>query len=350
MRPGKTIEARALALAVIAVSGLMMLDYFVDSNLLFYLLYPGMIVEFLITGGYGGTRLMDTFSLVAVFVVNSLYYAPVFGALVWVCRRLGQPNAEQMPRNALWRQSVALGIALLLVVLAGLAYVDYRQRRMNALYRTAMEGGTAEACTAITELASFRGAQASEVLFRLLAPQPLFFDKRQDIAVQFLAKRKDDDVAARLAELLQPYTSLSLRSDVSRALLDMECNRSCTQFILHYLERLSLGELNWEDATESHPDFRFSLKTEQAGVVKRLDEVLSKDQPLTVKVLTDDYGIGTDYPSPLALQLIGTLQLRTACHELVRPNVRFHDAALRDQVQTLTQQLKCPRVATTLKK
>jgi len=345
MRPGRPTESTALCLAAFTVAGLTLLDHFIEARVIFYLLYPGEIIRFLVTGGHGGTKLGDAFAPIAGFVVNILYYIAFYEMLLWVYCRFSGSDSRQRSKTLVGRPSVRLVLAFLLALLGGLAYIDYRQHRMNELYRTAIDGGTTEACAAVVELASFRGTQASEGLFRLLAPQQLFSDKRQDIAVQLLAKRNDDEIAARLAELLQPYTSLSLRTDISKALLDMECNRSCTQFILQYLERLSLGELNLEDATESRPDFRFSLQQEEDEILKMLDEVLSKDQALTVKVLTDDYGIGTDYPSRLGLQLIGTLKLRNACHELLRPKVKIYDPALRGKVQSLIRDLNCPPIA-----
>jgi len=342
---GKTMEARALSLAALTVGGLTLLDYFIEAKPLFYSLYPGEIISFLIVWGHGGVQLADTFAPVASFIVNIIYYTALYEILLLGVSRFAGPSANEAPRNILGIRTIGLGIALLIAALAGLADVDYRQHRMNDLYRIAINGSlaqSAEACAAVVELAGFRGKQAPELLFHLLAPQHSYYDKRQDIALQLLAKRNDPEVTARLAELLQPYTSLWLRTEVSKALLDMECNRACTQFILFYLDRLSLGELNSEDATEHSPDFRFSLKAEQDEVVNRLGRVLGKDQSLTVAVLTDDYGIGTSYPSRLALQLIGTLQLRTACHELIRPNVKIYDPVLRGQVQNLIQQLKCP--------
>jgi len=233
-------------------------------------------------------------------------------------------------------------LALLVAVVAGLFFLVYRHHRMIKLYHTVLWGGTSEAHTSVVQLASFHGEEATELLLCIASPRRTFLDRRQDLAVQLLAKRKDPQVAARLAEALNPQSALALRTAVAKALLDMECNRACTESVLHYLERMSWGELNVEEAFERDPDLRFQLKPEQDEVVNKLQRVLWKDQGLTIDVLTDKYGLGSDYPSSFGLHIVEALNLRSACPALEKSSHATFDTTLSGRLQILERKLECP--------
>jgi hypothetical protein len=236
---------------------------------------------------------------------------------------------------------VGLGITALAAVLSGFALLAHRHHRMVTLYHSSMWGSTGEATVSLTELARFRGWEAEELLLRVASPKARFFDHRQELAVQFLAKGKDPLVAERLSEYLKPQTALSLRSAVSKALQEMECDLTCTRSVLHYLERMSWGELNFEEAFEHDPNLRSILRPEQDQVVNNLHQVLWKDQGVTIEVLTQDYGLGSDYPSRFALRLVASLKLKSACPALGKSLAKTLDPALRAQIDAMASELRC---------
>jgi len=230
----------------------------------------------------------------------------------------------------------------LLSILVALALPLYRHHRMTELYKKALRGQTSDADSAMRELGNFHGEESADLLLRLASPTSRFVDNRQTVAVQILARRNNATVTARLAESLKPYSSLSLRKDVSQALLETDCNFVCIQSVLHYLERLSCRELNVEEAFERNSDFRSGLKAEQDEIVRRLLQVLSKDQDLTKHVLTSEYGLGTDYPSRFGVEIAGSAQIKSACPLLDNSSSKAFDGALREQIYTVMQQLRCP--------
>ena len=72
--------------AVVIGSGIVallsLLWHFFISELLFYLLFPGLVIGILITGGHGGTVGEERIASVVSFAVNALVYsALVFSAL-----------------------------------------------------------------------------------------------------------------------------------------------------------------------------------------------------------------------------------------------------------------------------
>ncbi len=245
--------------------------------------------------------------------------------------------------SALRLRSTKVRIALLFFagVLAFLVFLVRRHSRMVELYNSTLWGGTPEAHASLVELASFRGNGATDLLLNVASPSRRFFDDRQTLAVRLLAKRKDPQVAAKLAEYLKPNSALSLRTDVADSLLEMECDFPCARSVLHYLERMSCGELNLEEAFERDPDRRFSLKPEQDEVIAKLGKVLKNDQGATIEVLSKEYGLGSDFPSQFALRLVGTLELKSACYALARSSGSTYDDALRVQIDTLMQKLEC---------
>src|SRR5271157_1988326 len=173
--------------------------------------------------------------------------------LALVSRSVVKPGSALSERlmNVFRIRRIGAGLAalFLMLVLATLAALDHRHHRMTELYNTALRGGTAEADTALVQLARFHGEEATELLLRFASPSTNRLpDNRLDLTVQLLKQRKDPQVAARLAEFLKPNSPRALRTDVSDALLEMECNLACARSVLHYLERMSWGELNIEEA------------------------------------------------------------------------------------------------------
>jgi len=230
-----------------------------------------------------------------------------------------------------------------IALLGVIAFLFWRHQQIIGFYRTAMWGGTAEAKSAVARLAGFRGEDATELLLRIASPRQRFLDNRQVLAVQLLAKRGRPEIAVRLAESLKPQAPYSLRMAVATALAQIECNEQCTQYVLHYLYRRFCGELNAEEAfPESDADARFQLKQDEDQLAATLNTSLLVNRRWTVVVLTEVYGLGSEYPSPFSLHVVESLKLREACSALRDSSAKTFDVSLRGSIQSLVQKLECP--------
>jgi hypothetical protein len=70
----KSMSARVLVVALAIVICLTLLSRVIESNLFFFLLYPGVVLSLLITGGHGGTRAEEATASVLSFIVNTFCY------------------------------------------------------------------------------------------------------------------------------------------------------------------------------------------------------------------------------------------------------------------------------------
>jgi len=318
-----------------------------DSNLraITLLFSPGLA---LISTGVKGVEPVFEWALMLValaLLLNGLIYMAAGWLLAFVYESLLKPSTMRRKIVDVVRSAntkLALSSLLLLSILIALGIILHRHHQMADLYEKALKGPTSDAEAAVVELGTFHGEEPTDLLLRLASPKSRFLDDRQTFAVQILAKQHDPRTTARLAQSLKPYSSLALRRDVSQALLETECNLACTQSLLQYLERLSHGELNEEEAFEQDPDFRSSIRTEQDKIVRTLHRVLAHNQELTQRVLVSDYGLGSDYPSRFAVQLAGSAQIQSTCPFLDNSSSQTFDGALREQIHTVMQQLRCP--------
>ena len=83
----KVLAARALVCSVVIVSGLTALSRLTDSTALFFLLYPGISLSLLITGGHGGTVFEERTATVVTILVNVLTYAVICGFFFEIASR-----------------------------------------------------------------------------------------------------------------------------------------------------------------------------------------------------------------------------------------------------------------------
>lgn len=83
----KRILLTAFPLSLVIVSILTRLSYVWLTKLLFFLLYPGVVLALLITGGHGGTLVQERLALAASVLVNTLAYAIVYTLFLWIWRR-----------------------------------------------------------------------------------------------------------------------------------------------------------------------------------------------------------------------------------------------------------------------
>ena len=83
----KVLATRALGCSLVIVSGLTVLSRLTDSTVLFFLLYPGVTLSLLITGGHGGAAFEDRAAMVVSFLVNLLAYFVICGFSFELFRR-----------------------------------------------------------------------------------------------------------------------------------------------------------------------------------------------------------------------------------------------------------------------
>ena len=94
----KKILAEAIISSLLVVSALMIAVRFVVSDMLFYLLYPGLMLGLLITGGHGGTVFEDRIAAIVGFLVNLLVYTLVLSIAISIWRRTRARGAESPTR------------------------------------------------------------------------------------------------------------------------------------------------------------------------------------------------------------------------------------------------------------
>jgi hypothetical protein len=211
-------------------------------------------------------------------------------------------------------------VAAALLVVAG--YVYYRQQSMLRLHAQAVGDpgyvdGTPQAQDAVRKLATYRGEKASRMLADVaLGRGPLVWPQARREAIKALAKREGRDAELALACLLQPHEGIAVRRDAAAVLQGRSCGLECVELVLHYLERVWWGELNYEDRTIFPPGteaLRADQQSEQQALYSDLYSILRRERAETIVALTNVYGLGTDDPSPFALALLSRIQLNEAC-------------------------------------
>jgi hypothetical protein len=178
----------------------------------------------------------------------------------------------------------------------------------------------------------------------------LIVPETRDAAFKALRDRKDPTIGDELATLLQPHSGLRSRQEVAAALNDIPCQNECIRSILHYLERITNGELNDEDRMIFPPGAE-SWKTEQEKdeqlLYGNLQAVLKRESETTLSNLSAIYGLGSDNPSKFGLALISQMNFREACPLLLQSREALNRrsvAAYRgpvQEVQTAIITLEC---------
>src|SRR5687768_13937845 len=99
---------------------------------------------------------------------------------------------------------------------------------------------------AVIQLSQYTENDVTELLLKI-ALSGEFGHRLRVIAIESMYKRGGEEEAAALASLIQPHQSLDLRRAVAQTIEGMPCNDRCVAASLHYLERISLGQQNYED-------------------------------------------------------------------------------------------------------
>jgi hypothetical protein len=253
-----------------------------------------------------------------------------------------------------FKRSVAICIGL---ALAAAGYLSYRNNVMDRLYAEAgmdprFFQGSQEAADAVRRLATYRGQRSTEYLLALAVQTNVLAPDVQTEAIRALRERNDPTIAPALAALLQPHEGLKVRQSAATALQGLPCKGECIVSILHYLERMWRGDLNYEDrwVDSAGADHRnVDLKAEQESVYAALYAVLRRERMETLGGLIKLHGIGTTNPSAFALDLLARLQIQEACPYLLQSDRQLKDLspefykAPRQELQSAIASLKCHR-------
>jgi hypothetical protein len=205
-------------------------------------------------------------------------------------------------------------------------FVSRRGREMEHLYLVATDPRTFDygKCQAATKkLAEFPDKRATEYLLEIATNSATSeILGTQKIAISKLATRNDPVIADRLSNQLQLSESLNIRLEVSKALTELPCESECIRSILYYQERRWHGEPTIQERLMVDANFaeQSNKQVERAEqeVSQSLNSVLVKEQPVTISVLVNIYGLGSLNPSLFALKTLQELGLQQSCPLLIR--------------------------------
>jgi hypothetical protein len=211
-----------------------------------------------------------------------------------------------------------LGIVIVILIMAVTAYTTWRNARIDALARSALDKKADVA--AVKRLASYSGQRASELLLVVASGAPV--EKNRLAALQALVDRKDAGRVSRLSELLVPPESFAVRQALANAIYQTGCSPECVRNILYFEERMWRGDRPSEE-TQAIPPPGLSEKEKQLQT--GLDEILRKNKPALGVMLERVYGLSGSFPSPFATETVTRLGITEACPLLMRTYLTVHE-------------------------
>jgi len=198
-----------------------------------------------------------------------------------------------------------------------------------------------EAESAVRALAEYRGSDVTELLLNIALGKEASGQDVRIIAIESLQARGGAPEATALSNLIQPHQALELRRATAKAIEGMPCNDGCVASILHYLERISVGERNDEDLREDlranllrempNAFTRHDYAHEQKEIYHALENVLRRERSTTLAALVQTYGLASGFPSPFALALVSRVGLTEACSFLVNAEKSRAITSFRDE-------------------
>jgi len=204
-----------------------------------------------------------------------------------------------------------VGIAIILILLAGMAFTSWRNARIDALARSAMDATSAP--TAVKKLASYKGERAGELLLVVASAAPV--EQNRLAALQALVARKDVARVSRLSELILPTENFEFRQALANAIYQTGCSLDCVKHILYFQERMWRGD---RPAEESRAKPAPGLSEKEQELQTALDEILRKNKPALGVVLEKTYGLNTLFPNPFAIEVVTRLGVTEACPLLMK--------------------------------
>jgi len=204
-----------------------------------------------------------------------------------------------------------IGLAIVLILLGFTAFTTWRNARMDALARSALD--RKGDVSAVNRLAGYRGQRAAELLLLVASGSPVQQDRLA--ALQALVARKDAVRVSRISELLLPTEDFHVRMAIANAIYQTGCSVECVRNILYFEERMWRGDRPQEETGPMPPK---SLSEKELELQTALDEILRKNKPQLGAVLEKFYGLAGPFPSPFALEVVTRLGVTEACPVLMR--------------------------------
>ena len=204
-----------------------------------------------------------------------------------------------------------IGVAIILILLGVTAYSTWRNARIDALARSALDK-KADVST-VKQLAGYSGQRAAELLGAVASGA-----QNQQVrlaALQALVDRRDSARISRLSELMLPTENLAVRQALANAIYKTGCSVECVKNILYFEERMWRGDRPAEEV-EAIPAKGLSEKEQELQT--SLDEILRKNKPALGAVLERTYGLAGPFPSPFAVEIVSRLGITEACPLLMR--------------------------------
>jgi hypothetical protein len=211
-----------------------------------------------------------------------------------------------------------LGILIIVIVLAATAFTTWRNARIDALARAALD--KKPDVEAVKRLASYSGQRASELLLVVVSGAPT--QENRLAALQALVDRKDAARVSRLSELLLPPESFAVRQALANAIYQTGCSPECVRNILYFEERMWRGDRPSEEA-EANPPAELAEKEKE--LQSALDEILRKNKAALGVMLQRVHGLAGPFPSPFAIEMVARLGLTEACPLLMRTYLTVHE-------------------------
>jgi hypothetical protein len=233
--------------------------------------------------------------------------------------------------SAIPRKAFAVAGVFLAIAVAVFLYFNYRNGVMERAYAEAtgypqFYRDAEHSQAALQTLASYQGRQSTRMLLDIASRQNFLAPDVQAAAIKALVQRKDPQISMPFADLLQPHEPLGTRQAAADALARIGCTSECVRSVLHYLERVSRGDLNEEDRVVFPGDtesLKAAQKKEQDLLYATLYSILQQQKTQVLTWLIRIYGLGSEDPAPFALELVSHLQLHEACPYLLQTNQAF---------------------------
>src|SRR5271165_4705343 len=204
-----------------------------------------------------------------------------------------------------------LGILIIVIVLLATAFTTWRNARIDALARAALDKKPDP--TAVKRLAGYSGQRAGELLLVVASGAPT--QENRLAALQALVDRKDAVRVSRLSDLLLPPESFAVRQGLANAIYQTGCTPECVRNILYFEERMWRGDRMSEETTANPPA---GLSENELELRTALDEILRKNKPALGVMLERSYGLAGSFPSPFATETVARLGITEACPLLMR--------------------------------
>lgn len=211
-----------------------------------------------------------------------------------------------------------VGILIIVIIMLVTAYTTWRNARMDALARAAVD--KKPDATAVKRLASYSGQRAGELLLAVAAGAQT--QENRLAALQALVDRKDAVRVSRLSDLLLPPESFAVRQGLANAIYQTGCTPECVRNILYFEERMWRGDRMSEETTANPPA---GLSENELELRTALDEILRKNKPALGVMLERSYGLAGSFPSPFATETVARLGITEACPLLMRTYLTVHE-------------------------